>query len=128
MTPDKRTQLYLAAAHMGAISALVQVGAKMFHWRDFVDGLSIGLMLGALVILLVRRLRDEYIDGLWRTGTSWSFIAVVFCFLFAPFLEGVFDGFLGAEKHQDWPIESVGLLAILAFFAGFHFKWLRGLR
>jgi glucan phosphoethanolaminetransferase (alkaline phosphatase superfamily) len=128
MTPDKRTQLYLTAAHMGAIGTLVQVGAKMFEWHDFIAGVGVGIMLVALVVLLLQRLRDEYIEGLWRTGTSWAFVSVVVCFLFAPFLEGLVDGFLGSAKHQDWPIESVGLLAILAFFTGFHFKWLRGLR
>ena len=128
MTPAKRTSLYLTAAHLGAIGALEQVTAQALNWPDFLKGLGVGMMIIPLIVLLLRGLRDEYIESLWRAGTSWAFVAVVASFLLAPFVEGVFDGYTGAPPAQDWPAQATGMIAILAFFAGFHVQWLRGMR
>ncbi|MFM5907286.1 MAG: hypothetical protein ACKOPO_06845 [Novosphingobium sp.] len=123
---QKRTRTYLAMAHLGGIAVIGLAAAWALDWPDFLKGLMVGMLMIPLIVIPLRRMRDEYVDSLWRAGTAWAFVAVVASFLFAPFAEGVVDGFTGASPHQDWPASGTGYLAILAFFAGFHVKWLRG--
>lgn len=126
MTPEKRTRMYLTAAVMGLAGTVTFMVAETFGLPAFISGLSVGILLVALVLLLVRRLRDEYIEQLWNAGASWAFVAVVLTFIFTPFLEGFYDGITGAESRQDLAmLEMIGPFALLAFFAGFHIKWLR---
>ena len=126
MTPAKRTSMYLTAAVMGLAGTVTAIAATAFDLPDFIKGFAVGILLVALVLLLRRRLRDEYIEQLWNAGTSWAFAAVVLAYLFTPFAEGLFDGISGNEAQQDLAVlEWIGPLALLAFFAGFHIKWLR---
>ncbi|MBD59854.1 MAG: hypothetical protein CL808_07025 [Citromicrobium sp.] len=110
---------------MGFAATILMILAGAFDWPDFVKGLSIGLLLVSLVTLLLRRLRDEFIEQLWNSGVSLAFAAVVIVFLFSPFLEGFVDGFNGSVRDQAITAEFVGPTALLAFFVGFHAKWLR---
>ena len=125
MTPEKRTRIYLTMASTGFLASLGFAAAHLLGWPDFVKGLMVGMLLLPLAIAPLRRMRDEYIDSLWRAGTSWAFVAVVASFLFGPFLEGAYDGFTGAQARPDIPFEAAGYAAILAFFVGFHVEWLR---
>lgn len=128
MTTERRTRLYLTAAHLGALGAIAVLTAHGLNLPDFIKGLGMGVMILPLITLLFRSLRDEYIESLWRSGTSWAFVTVVGCVLFAPMAEGFIDGFTGAPKSEDFPPAVTGYAAIIAFFAGFHLRWLRGLR
>lgn len=128
MTLEKRTKTYLIAAHMGALataSVLLTFGLDM---PDFVKGLSIGLMIVPLVVMLIRPFRDEYVETLWQSGTSLAFAAVIVGFLALPMLEGFYDGFTGTTDGPDIPADVAAFAAIVAFYIGFHFRWLRGLR
>ena len=125
MTRDKRTRLYLTAASMGFVATILMVVSNILDWPDFITGLSVGVLLVSLVMLLLRRFRDEYIEQLWNSGTGFAFVAVVASFAFAPFLEGVVDGFNGSARDQMISPEFVGPVALIAFFVGFHLKWLR---
>ena len=126
MTPDKKTKMYLTAAAMGGIASVLLLCATAFGWRDFLQGAFVGMLLVSLLLLLVRSLRDEYIEGLWRAGTSAAFIALVLCFVFAPFFEGLYAGLTDAVREEHRPEGFVPMVAILCFFAAFHWKWLRG--
>jgi hypothetical protein len=128
MTLADRTRLYLVMAHCGALGAIGVVLAFGLALPEFVKGLSIGVMIAPLAAMLARRLRDEYLEELWRSGTSLAFVAMVLMFLVMPFCEGVYDGFTGNGSGQDIPAEAAGLGAIIAFYAGFHIRWLRDLR
>lgn len=128
MSAAERTRLYLIMAHCGAIGAAGVVVTFGLSLPDFVKGVSIGVMIAPLAVMLTRRLRDEYIEQLWRAGTSFAFVAVVLVFLAAPFAEGLYDGFTGNGSGQNIPAEATGLAAIIAFYAGFHLRWLRDLR
>jgi hypothetical protein len=128
MTLADRTRLYLIMAHCGALGALGVMLTFGLSLPDFVKGLSIGVMIAPLAAMLARRLRDEYLEELWRAGTSLAFVAMVLVFLVLPFAEGVYDGFTGNARAQDIPAEAAGLAAIIAFYAGFHIRWLRDLR
>ncbi len=125
---EKRTKTYLLMAHVGALASLGVFGAWLLDWPDFVKGLMIGLLLLPVVIAPLRRMRDEYIDSLWQAGTGWAFVAIVACFLLAPFLGGMWAGLIDVPRGQSIPVEHGAYLAILMFFAGFHVKWLSGKR
>lgn len=126
MTPDKRTRLYLTAAVMGFAGTIVAIAGELFALPDFVRGFALGILLVSLLLLLLRRLRDEYIEQLWNSGVSLAFVAVVLAFLFAPFIEGFLDGIAASAQRQDMVSTGwVGPLALFAFFTGFHLKWLR---
>ena len=88
----------------------------------------IGMLLLPLVIAPLRRMRDESVDSLWRAGTAWAFVAIVACFLLAPFAEAMWGGLTGVPRGQGIPLQHGAYLAILMFFAGFHLKWLAGRR
>ena len=124
MTPEKKTLLYLTGAAMGGIASVLLLCATVFDWPDFWQGACIGVLVVSLVLLLFRRLRDEYIEELWRAGASAAFLAVVACFVFVPLLEGLYDG----VADREWPASMTGIVAIVAFFLAFHVKWLRGAR
>jgi glucan phosphoethanolaminetransferase (alkaline phosphatase superfamily) len=128
MTPEKKTQMYLTAAVFGGGASVLLLCATAFAWPDFLQGLCVGVLLVSLLMLLVRSLRDEYIEGLWRAGTSAAFVALVLCFVFAPFFEGLYAGLTDAARQEHRPEGFVPMVAILAFFAGFHWKWLRTAR
>lgn len=124
MTPDKRATLYLTSAHMGAIATAILIPARALDWPDFVQGLGLGVLLVSIVILLRRKLRDEYIEGLWRTGTTYAFVTLVIWYLLAPFTHGVLDGLFDVDTGASLPVDWTGLVAIAAFFVGFHRQWL----
>src|SRR6187399_3200018 len=120
MTRDKKTRMYLTAAAMGGIASILLLCATLFAWPDFWQGACVGLLLVSLLLLLVRSLRDEYIEGLWRAGTSAAFVALVVCFVFAPFFEGFYDGLSDAARQEHRPEGFVPMVAIVCFFAAFH--------
>ena len=123
---DTRARIYLTCAHMGAIATALLIVASIAPLPDFDRGLSVGVLLVSLIVLLVRRRVDEYIDGLWASGASFAFVAMVVWFLFAPFLSGIVDDLLRQVSGPTDFARGGGLVAITAFFAGFHCKWLRG--
>lgn len=125
MNREDRTRLYLTMAHVGGAATVGAILSFALGWPDFVKGLGIGLMIVPLAVMLIRRFRDEYIETLWQSGTSLAFAAMVFGFLGLPFLEGFYDGLTGNESGRDIPAEIAGFLAIIAFYVGFHYRWLR---
>lgn len=127
MTAEKRTKLYLTQAHLGALATIGVMLSYGLGLPDFVKGLSIGLMVVPLGVMLIRRFRDEYIETLWQAGTSLAFVVLVIGFLVLPGLEGFYDGAAGNPKSQDIPAAFAGFAAIAAFYIGFHIRWLRGL-
>ena len=123
MKPEKRTSLYMTAAHMGAIGTPLLLVAIVLHWPDFAQGFFIGILVVSLTLLLWRRLRDEYIEQLWNAGTSWAFAVIVLWFLFLPFSLHLGGHVLDLQPAA--PTDWAGTSAIFAFFIGFHLKWLR---
>jgi glucan phosphoethanolaminetransferase (alkaline phosphatase superfamily) len=109
---------------MGAAATAVIIPARALDWPDFVQGLAFGVLLVSVVMLLRRRLRDEYIDGLWNSGTTFAFVALLFWYILAPFTHGFFEGLLDLEPAESLPVDWTGLVALAAFFVGFHYKWL----
>ena len=128
MSASHRATLYLVASYLGALATGALILALALDWPDIVHGFSIGVLLISLLMLLRRKLRDEYFDELWKAGASLAFVATVVWFLFAPFAEGFVHGLSGAESGSYLPEGVTGIVAIAAFFIGFHGKRLRGAR
>ena len=126
MTAEKRTSLYLAMAYAGTAATVLYLAATTLGWPDFVRGFAIGMLLVSLGMLMRRKLRDEYIQSLWIAGTSVAFVTLVIVFLFAPALEGFFDGASGRADIMDTPGSLAPAIAILGFFVGFHSKRWKG--
>ena len=122
MSALQRAKLYLVASYLGAAATCLLILALVFGWPDFVRGFSIGLLLVSLLMLLRRRLRDEYFNELWKAGASMAFLAAVVWFLLA---EGVAHGLGGIDGGSYWPERMTGIVAIAAFFIGFHAKRLQ---
>ena len=125
MSATDRTRLYLIAAQLGAFATALMVLARILAWPDFVQGFAIGVLLGSLMLLFRRKLRDEYIQSFWNAGVSAAFVAMVLWFLFGPFLTVALNGRVAdirpAESSTSWS----GPIALVAFFAGFHLRRLR---
>lgn len=135
MTPDTKASIYLASAFVGAFAAIGMAAAQIFDWSGFVHGLCIAALLGSLAMILRRKLRDEYTQGLWQAGTSAAFVAVVVLAIFGPvvvgFAHGLIDGFNDAPRDTsrvEVGVDFVGIGAILAFYGGFLVAWFRSAR
>ena len=126
MTPEKRAHMVMMAAYVGAAGTILLAASLAFHLPDFVRGVGPGLLVGSLFILLWRSLRDEYFEQLWAAGTSWSFIAVVAWTIAVPIYLGTFEGRSGSAWVADISGNWTMIVALGAFFAGFHAKRLRG--
>ncbi|WP_454599320.1 hypothetical protein [Qipengyuania sp. SM2507] len=125
MTHELRTRLYLVAAHIGGIATVLLAVSLSLALPDFVRGVSIGMLLVSLLMLLHRKLRDEYMEGLWNAGTSFAFVVTVAWFLFSLFVLGSFTDPTGLAPALN-PYEAGLVCTIAAFFIGFHIRWLRG--
>jgi len=125
MKSEKRSSIYMTAAHMGAVGTPLLLAAIILHWPDFFYGFTIGLLMVSLSLLLWRQLRDEYIEQLWNAGTSWAFAAIVLCFLVLPFFHELSGDAAPWVTRTPFTPDWAGVAAITAFFVGFHVKWLR---
>lgn len=123
---ERRAAAYMMAGHMGAAGTALFFAGQAFSLPDFIQGFAIGIMLASLTVLLLRKLRDEYVQQLWNRGVSWAFVAVVVLFLAAPFVAKI----TGQESATAFDVLLGGWIApiaIAAFFAGFYWEWLRDL-
>ncbi|MGN6500538.1 MAG: hypothetical protein ACTHKM_10380 [Tsuneonella sp.] len=125
---QRRARIYLTASYLGLVATVLMLLARLLAWPDFFQGLPIGLAIVSLALLLMRKLRDEYYERLWAAGTSWAFVALVVWFLCGPFSRELLAGIGNPHAARQWPIDWTALIAMLAFFVGFHVERLRGER
>ncbi|WP_126174992.1 hypothetical protein [Tsuneonella rigui] len=125
MTPEKRAHMIMMAAYCGTIGTALLALSLALHLPDFVRGVGPGLLVGSIFILLWRSLRDEYFEGLWAAGASWSFIAMIAWSTLVPMYLGTFEGDRASTWVPDLSSNWTLIVALGAFFAGFHAKRLR---
>ena len=125
MRYEKRAALVMTAAYLGAAATVLLAAATVLEWPDLVKGFAVGILIVSLVVLLRRKLRDEYFEGLWSAGASLAFVAVVVWTFFMPLTEGIFDGLLARPAYREWPETWAGFVCLIGFFTGFHLKRLR---
>ena len=126
MSNAQKAQKYLLAAHAGAALLCAALAAAEFGAPDFVQGLFVGMLLAIIFILFRSTLRDEYIERLWNAGTAAALLATLVATLGVELIRGFADQ--GADVFEAPPLFSttaIGIIALAAFFIGFHFKLLR---
>lgn len=91
------------------------------------NALAVLVMFAAIIVMFVTRNADEYIAAIWRSGTSVAFVITAAVFLFLPFFEGMYDGFMGAQRNQDIDLSASASLVLMgSFFLGSAWTRLRG--
>lgn len=128
MTPDRResaARIVLTASYLGAFGTALLTAALLLRMPDFIRGLGVGLVVASLSVLLLRGLRDEYLQQLWSAGASWAFVTIVIWATAAPLY---LDTFVG-NRNIIWTPDLSGIwtfiIALTAFFAGFHWTRVR---
>ena len=92
------------------------------------DDEVVGLLV-AIGVIMVRKLRDDYVEQLWKAGTASAFVAVIICFLVAPLTYGVLDDLIGggvAWREYGIPVQLPAAVALIGFYAGFYWRLLAG--
>jgi hypothetical protein len=126
-TAETRSNLFFAMVHAGALAAALLLITLTFDLPDFVDGLPQGMLLVSLAVIMLRRLRDEYVEELWRAGTRTAFIAIVVACLVLPLAAGLTGRLAGVPSDPrlftitiQWPLA----VALLGFYGGFYARML----
>ena len=126
MSSAQKAQKYLLAAHAGAALLCAALAAAELGAPDFVQGLLTGMLFAIVFLLFRSTFRDEYIERLWNAGTAAALLATLVATLGVELFRGFRDQ--GADVFQAPPLFSaisIGIIALAAFFIGFHFKLLR---
>jgi hypothetical protein len=122
---EKAATIVLTASYLGTFGTVFLALALLLHWPDFFRGLGVGLLVASLFALLLRQLRDEYLQGLWSAGASWAFVATVIWVTAVPLYLDTFVGSRTDAWVPDIPAIWTFIVALAAFFAGFHWTRLR---
>jgi len=125
-TTDKKTRLHLAMGHVVTLSTLVVICFAFELVPRPVAAIAALASMAALLVMFATRRADEWIASLWSAGTSVGFLGAIGWLLFAPFVEGVIDGFRGDEAGQDLPAAAASFVALACFVIAFNLKRLRG--
>ena len=122
--PKRRnySAMHLGMSHVALISLITFIVAYTYDPMRWAGGIAILCLLAAIITMFLTRDSDEYIAGLWQAGANAGFVTAVVFLVFAPFFEGLIDGYLGREATQDFPAESVGVLAVIVFLIVFNWK------
>ena len=126
MSNSQKAQKYLILAHAGGVLMLLAGAAFVVDVPDFFLGLLTGMLMAIVILLFRSSMRDEYIERLWNAGTALAFLATLVATLGVELARGFADQ--QADVFSGPPLLSiplVGVIALAAFFAGFHLQMLR---
>lgn len=125
-----RASLNLAMGLLGLVTLVAALVAAAFDASTVVTVPLVLTLMGSLIVIYATRKSDEYTLALWSAGANAAFLVIVLFALFAPFFEGVYDGFMGAHDGSssdlDFPAEAASIGAILVFYTVFNAKRLTG--
>tara|TARA_B100001179_G_C18596574_1_gene407589 strand:+ start:1873 stop:2292 length:420 start_codon:yes stop_codon:yes gene_type:complete len=126
---DRRYVMFLTMVHTGALATMILLATIVFDLPSFIDGLPIGILLVAIGVILNRKLRDDYVEQLWKSGTAAAFVAILLCSLLAPVAFGLVDDVLGGDvvwREYVIPVQLPAVVALVGFYAGFYWRMLAG--
>lgn len=125
LSKERQAAGYMTGAHIGALSLVGYLALRFTHGPDFAIGVTVGIMLVSVCALVWGSRTDEYLKALWSAGATSAFLFTVVAFLFGPVLFGQQGFFIDGTSPPVSQVHFLGMLAILAFYAGFHIQWLR---
>ena len=126
---DKLVRRHNAATVVAALAFFIAVLASKFagNLLEPVRQIAYLILLAAMLVMHWTRNADEYVATIWRSSTNAAFVAIVFLLVFAPLLEGFWDGLTGNESGQDFTADSFGMpVALATFFIANLWARLRG--
>ena len=126
---DRRYAMFVTMVHMGALATLLLIATLVFDLPSFVDGLPQGMLLVAIGMIMVRKLRDDYVEDLWKAGTNAAFIAIAVSFVFGPLIIDLVSDVAGNDTvWRDYRIavQWPAAVALIGFYAGFYWRMLGG--
>ena len=126
---ERRYALFLTMVHLGAAATLLLIATLLFDLPSFVDGLPLGMLLVAIGVIMSRKLRDDYVEQLWKAGAAAAFVAIIICFLVAPLTYGIIDDLAGGGlewRTYGIPIQLPAAVALTGFYIGFYWRLLTG--
>ena len=92
-----------------------------------VSAIVVLVLFASIITMFVTRNADEYTAALWRIGTSAAFVITASFILFLPFFEGMYDGFMGAHRGQDYDASDMSEVILMgSFFIANAWARLRG--
>ena len=124
-TSARKAQIYMIAAHLGAILTVALIAAYQFDlapiWKSVIGA---GLFV-IMMVLFRHKMRDEYVERLWNAGTAGAFLLTLAFTLGTLFLHPVHNAISGLRTpYFALSGEVVGLIALAAFFIGFQIsRW-----
>jgi cytochrome bd-type quinol oxidase subunit 2 len=121
-----RAPLNLLMGIIGLLAIMAVIPARMMDAPPYTAAPFVLALIINLSVMFATRKSDEYTLGLWSAGANAAFAVIVAWMLFAPFLEGFYDGLTGNEAGMNFPAEGGSIAAILAFYLVFNIKRLTG--
>ena len=119
-------KIHLNMSFVVLVSLAVLLLARLGAIEDGYGAISVTFTVLSLMVMFLSRKADEYTLSLWSAAANAGFMAAVCWTLFAPFLEGFFDGLLARERGMEWPSDVGIYFAITVFLIAFNWKRLRG--
>ncbi|KLI63910.1 hypothetical protein [Aurantiacibacter marinus] len=139
---QKLADRYLRAADAGTLALIgVFVIAALFYgpdgeldvpgWLLPIIMIVVFTVMGAFAYMFFRRGTDDFTLGMWHSGVTLAFFAIIAWSLFGLLIESTIEGLLrhpsDVRPHEErtvsgWTTE----IALTAYFIGFHFKRFRG--
>ena len=126
---EKSVRLHNAATIVALIGFL-PVLAYTFEGLQVsqtVNAIAFLAMFCAIIVMFRTRSADEYIAGIWRSGTSAAFVITTAALIFVPFFEGVYAGLVGLEGAKSSAQSlDIGAVLIGSFFIANAWTRIRG--
>ncbi len=139
---QKLADRYLRAADAGTLALIgVFVIAVLFYgpdgeldapgWLLPIIMIVIFTVMGSFAYMFFRRGTDDFTLGMWHSGVTVAFMAIIAWSLFGMMIESIIENALSQPSEVTPPEDRVvsGLtteIALTAYFIGFHFKRFRG--
>ena len=95
--------------------------------QTFITSALFVLWCSSIVIMFRTRNADEYVAAIWRNSTSAAFMITAASIVIVPFLEGLYEGFIGLENTGGSNFsENFVAVVLLSFFATNAWARVRG--
>lgn len=139
---QKLADRYLRAADAGTLALVgVFVIAALFYgpdgeldtpgWMLPIIMIVVFTVMGSFAYMFFRRGTDDFTLGMWHSGVTVAFFAIIAWSLFGFMIESIIEGVMRAPSdirpHEERAVSGLTTeIALTAYFIGFHYKRFRG--